>query len=101
MAISLNPEDTKAMCNLGGILEKQGKLDEASSVLRRCLSLDPGDQFSQYHLDKVQERLSNLPTNTSGTSKREQETPKVSAKTPAQLASNNYSRFDNIDTDSD
>lgn len=36
-----NPDDVRALCGLGSVLEQQGRLGAAEGILRRALALDP------------------------------------------------------------
>jgi len=55
-AVGLSANSAAAWCNLGTVLRKQGKLDEAASAQRRALAVDRGYQRARAELAKIRRR---------------------------------------------
>ena len=49
-AVALRPDFTAAHCNLSGVLQEEGLVDEALSAAHRALELDPGSPIAHSNL---------------------------------------------------
>lgn len=56
-AIALRPNYADALSNLGAVLIRQGRMDEAADSLRQALSADPSHEAAQRMLDKLHKRV--------------------------------------------
>ncbi len=50
VAAAIMPTDRIVWCNLGGLLDKLDRVEEAKNVLERAVKVDPNDQIANYNL---------------------------------------------------
>ncbi len=53
-AVQLDPSSARAWCNLGTILRKLRRFDDAAAAQRRALRLDPGHERARVELAKIE-----------------------------------------------
>jgi len=56
-AISLNPESTEAMLNIGVFYANNNQLDKALEIWRKALSIDPDNRQIKENIYKAKELL--------------------------------------------
>ncbi len=50
IAIAINPSDAISWCDMGSILDKLDRIDEAQIALKRSIEIDPEDPITHYNL---------------------------------------------------
>jgi Flp pilus assembly protein TadD len=53
-ALSLDPENTKIISNLGYLSLKEGKISEAQKYFETVLEYDPADKIAKTELEKLE-----------------------------------------------
>jgi len=69
--VKINPKNSKLWINLGGVLEKEKKYDEAISAYIKFLSLEPSSQYAK----TIKDRISYLGNQLKNTSTQDGELP--------------------------
>ena len=55
-ALSLEPESTKIMSNLGFLAQKEGNIEDAQKYFTSALAYDPNDKIAKAELEKMEKQ---------------------------------------------